>query len=120
MCKIDGTDITGYLAEDGYDVEWYDLSYDAGRQANGQMHMNIVAEKYKIILHTASLSQTRFQTFFATIRASATHTVEYFNPYTGTYRTASCYRGDRKTTVKWDREDVGMLLNPTDISLIEL
>lgn len=120
MCKIDNTDITDYLAEDGYDVEWYDLSYDAGRQANGQMHMNIVATKYKIILHTKSLSQTQFQTFFTKIRANSTYSVNYFNPYTGEYRTATCYRGDRKTTVKWDRTDVGMLLNPTDISLIEL
>ena len=84
------------------------------------MRYNPIAEKYKIILHTKPLTQEELTTFFSTIKVLKELTVTYFNPYTGQTRTANCYRGDRKITMKWDRTDVGILYNPTDISLIEL
>lgn len=84
------------------------------------MHYNPVAEKYKIILHTKYLTSEEFVDFFSTIKELKELTVNYFNPYTGTKRTAKCYRGDRKVTMKWNRTDRGILYNPTDISLIEL
>lgn len=84
------------------------------------MHYNPVAEKYKIVLHTKYLTQEEFVDFFSTIKVLKELTVVYFNPYTGTKRTAKCYRGDRKVTMKWNRTDKGILYNPIDISLIEL
>lgn len=84
------------------------------------MHYNPVAEKYKIILHTKYLNGEEFVDFFSTIKNLKELTVVYFNPYTGTNRTAKCYRGDRKVTMKWNRTDKGVLYSPTDISLIEL
>ena len=84
------------------------------------MRYNPVAEKYKIVLHTKPLTQEQMTEFFSTIKVLKELTVSYFNPYTGTTRTAQCYRGDRKITMKWNRTDVGILYTPTDISLIEL
>lgn len=84
------------------------------------MRYNPIAEKYKIILHTKPLTQSEMTDFFSTIKVLKELTVSYFNPYTGEYRTANCYRGDRKVTMKWKRTDVGILYNPTDISLVEL
>ncbi len=84
------------------------------------MHYNPVAEKYKIILHTKYLTQEELNEFISSIRQLKEYMVRYFNPYTGTVRTAQCYRGDRKITMKWNRTDKGILYNPTDISLIEL
>jgi len=84
------------------------------------MHYNPIAEKYKIILHTKPLTQEEMQDFFSTIKTLKVLSVYYFNPYTGQYRTAQCYRGDRSITMKWNRNDRGILYNTTDISLIEL
>ncbi len=85
------------------------------------MHYNPVAEKYKIILHTKNLTGEEAVDFFSTIRNLKEFSVVYFNPFTGeSNRTALCYRGDRKITMKWNREDKGILYNPFDISLIEL
>lgn len=84
------------------------------------MHYNPVAEKYKIILHTKSMSITDFQNFFAQIRVLGRYSVEFLSPYDGKYHIIECYRGDRSSTMKWNRTDVGILMNGTDISLIEL
>ena len=84
------------------------------------MRYNPVNEKYKIILHTPSMTQEQAQTFFNVIKTLKTYSVTYFNPYTGQTRTAICYRGDRKITMKWDRTDVGILYEPFEVSLIEL
>jgi len=58
--------------------------------------------------------------FFSTIKILKTLKVTFFDPYTGQIKTIDCYRGDRKVTMKWNRTDVGILYNSTDISLIEL
>lgn len=120
MIKVDSTDITDYLADEGYKVEWYDLSYDAGRQANGMMHYNVVAEKYKILLTTRHLTQTEATTFFTKIRAGRTYSIQFFDPFSGTYLTKNCYRGDRSIQMKWDRTDSGILLAPVEVHFIEL
>lgn len=117
---MDNKNLTKYLKDEGYDVEWYDVSYDSGRNAKGYMRYNPVAEKYKIVLHTRPLSGEELVDFFSTIKVLKELTVVYFNPFTGQQRTAKCYRGDRKVTMKWNRTDKGILYNPTDISLIEL
>lgn len=84
------------------------------------MHYNPIAVKYKIILHTKHLTQEEMTEFFTNLKILKQFSVYFFNPYTGTYKTANCYRGDRKITMKWNRTDKGILYNPTDISLIEL
>ena len=108
------------MANEGYDVEWYDLSYDSGRNAKGYMHYNPVADKYKIILHPRALTGEELIDFFSTIKILKVLPVYFFNPYTGEFKTINCYRGDRKVTMKWNRTDKGILYNPSDISLVEL
>lgn len=109
-----------YLGDEGYEVEWYDLSYDTGRNAKGYMIYNPVAEKYKIILHTKNLKRNEMVAFFQKIAANKKLTVQFFDPFTGTMKTIYCYRGDRSVTMKWNRTSTGILYTPTDISLIEL
>jgi len=84
------------------------------------MHYNPVAEKYKVILHARNLTGEELIDFFSTIKSLKELSVKFFCPYTGTFKTINCYRGDRKITMKWNRTDKGILYNPTDISLIEL
>lgn len=84
------------------------------------MRYNPVATKYKIILHTKYLTAEEVIEFFQILKNLKQYSVYFFNPYTGSYKTANCYRGDRKITMKWNRKDKGILFSPFDISLIEL
>lgn len=114
LVKINNTYIT---CLSGYTVEWYDLSLDAGRNANGDMKLNIVNNKYKVILHTPYLEQSDISSLF-TLLASGTLSVTFYNPYTGSTVTKNMYRGDRSINLYWDKTN--KLYEPLDISLIEL
>lgn len=84
------------------------------------MHYNPINTKYKIILHTKSLSGEEIVDFYSTIKILKKLSVQFFCPFTGETKTIEAYRGDRKATMKWNRKDKGILYNPVDISLIEL
>lgn len=101
-------------------MEEYDISYDSGRNAKGTLHYNPVATKIKIILHTKYLTGEELISFFSIIKTLKTYSVTFYNPYKGAMDNASCYRGDRKVVMKWNRTDKGVLYTPVDISLIEL
>lgn len=116
LIKVDGQEIE-YLA--GYDVEEYDLSKDAGRNAKGTMRLAYIATKYKIIFKTRYIHQKELEKIYKKLPRREL-TVEFFNPYTGTYQTIKCYRGDRKVNMKWDRQYLGKLYEPVSQSLIEL
>ena len=118
--QVDGKDITKYLKDEGYDVEWYDLSLDSTRNAKGNLQYNPVNQKYKVILHTRYLTQEELVDFCSIISNLKTYTVRFLNPFTGSYLTINAYRGDRKITMKWNRTDRGILYLPMDMSLIEL
>lgn len=114
--------IEGYIPDDiieGYDVEWYDLSLEAGRNANGTMHLSYLGEKYKIILKTSPIYQSELTELFSHIPMRAI-TVTFFNPFTGTNRTMQAYRGDRKVSMVYDLDGVGKLYDSVEFSLIEL
>ena len=120
IIKVDGKDLTKYLSDEGYDVEWYDISYDSGRNAKGYMHYNPIAQKYKIILRTKSLTSEELVDFFSTIKNLKQLSVYFFCPYTGTFKTVNCYRGDRKASMLFDFDGFGKLYDSVEQSLIEL
>lgn len=106
-----------YLA--GYEVEEYDLSKDAGRNAKGTMRLCYIGTKYKIIFNSRPIHQEELVRIYNKLPRQEL-SVYFFNPYTGTYQTINCYRGDRKVTMKWDRQYIGKLYEPISQSLIEL
>lgn len=116
LIKVDGQPIE-YLA--GYEVEEYDLSKDAGRNAKGTMRLAYISTKYKIIFKTRYIHQKELERIYDKLPRRQM-SVEFFNPYTGTYQTIQCYRGDRKVSMKWDRQYLGKLYEPVSQSLIEL
>lgn len=116
LIKVDGQEIE-YLA--GYEVEEYDLSKDAGRNAKGTMRLAYIATKYKIIFKTRYIHQKELQKIYEKLPRRQL-SVEFFNPYTGQYQTIQCYRGDRAVNMKWDRKYLGKLYEPVSQSLIEL
>ena len=104
-----------------YDVGWYDVSKNSGRDvtnANGDMILNVVNDKYRLDLTTNYMSEEELLNFFSHIKTNPTMTVKFFNPYIGDYYEANMYRGDRKVSMQWDLEK--KLYKPITIALIEL
>lgn len=101
----------------GYTVEWYDLSSNSNRNANGDMILRVVNDKRKITLSTPYLTQTDISTLFSVI-ASGTLSVTFYDPFTATTITRNMYRGDRSISLYWDKTT--KLYAPMEISLIEL
>ncbi len=105
----------------GLDVGWYDVSKNSGREvsnANGDMILNVVNDKYRIDITTNYMSEEELIAFFSQIRVAPTMSVRFFNPYVGDYTTATMYRGDRKVSFQWDIEK--KLYKPITIALIEI
>lgn len=103
----------------GYEIEEYDLSLEAGRNAKGTMRLNYIGTKYKVILKTTPLFQGQLTEFYSHIPRRAI-SVTFFNPYTGENKTISAYRGDRKVSMLFDIDCVGKLYDAVSQSLIEL
>lgn len=114
-------EIEGYSPDfiKGYEVEEYDLSLEAGRNAKGTMRLSYIATKYKIILKTTPVLQPQLTEFYSHIPRREI-TVKFFNPYTGEYKTIQCYRGDRKASMLFDFDGFGKLYDEVSQSLIEL
>lgn len=98
-------------------VEWYDLSNQSTRNANGDMILKIVNDKRKLSITTKYMTQSEMSAFFALI-PSGSLSVKFYDPYTGAEVTKNMYRGDRSVTFKWDLAT--KLYEPMTISLIEL
>ena len=98
--EINGQDLTNYLAS-GSTVEWYDVSKDAGRDvtnANGDMILNVINDKYKLTLQTRPMTQSEVADFYREISKQPTMSVRFFDPYTGSMKTINAYRGNRTVT----------------------
>lgn len=123
--RLNGKDISKYLT-DQTAVGWYDVSKNSGREvtnADGTMILNVIATKYRLDLSTRPLTQDEFIDFFSEIIKSPRITVDFLNPFTGTWKTISCYRGDRKSqTLLPYRTPSGLiqLYNPVQQAIIEL
>lgn len=83
------------------------------------MKLSYIADKFKVILKTTPLFQQQLTEFYKHIPMRAI-TVKFFNPFTGTYKTIQCYRGDRKANMLFDFNGVGKLYDEVSQSLIEL
>lgn len=119
LIKIGGPNGTPIECLAGYEVEEYDLSKDSGRNAKGTMRLCYIGTKYKIIFKTRYIHQQELLNIYNNLPRTEL-SIYFFNPYTGTYQTIQCYRGDRKVSMKWDRLHIGKLYEPVSQSLIEL
>lgn len=108
--KVNGKDLSNYLAS-GSKVGWYDVSKNSGREtsnANGDMILNIINDKYRLDLITRPMTDDEVIDFYSEIKKAPTMTVEFLNPFTKQMQTISCYRGDR--TVEWLQPHGGSIL----------
>ena len=116
LVRINGYDVTNLM---GYDVEEYDLSYDAGRQADGVMRLNYIRTCYKVILKFQPMYQSQVTAFFSHLPRTA-FPVYFFNPYKGIYETITCYRGDRAISLLSNIKAYGPFYDSLEQSVIQL
>ena len=127
--KINNVDISKYLSNQSQ-VGWYDVSKDSGRDtttADGKMILNIISQKYRLDLVTRQLTRDELVDFFAQIRIAPTMTVQFLNPFTNSWKTITCYRGDRIAQAMYPVEVMESnekvlveMFNPISQALIEL
>lgn len=112
--KLNGVDISKYLSNSST-IGWYDVSKNSGRDvtnADGTMILNVIATKWRLDLVTRPLTEDELIDFFAQIIIAPTITVQFLNPFTKTWKTINCYRGDRQVQP--------MLAYDIDGNLVEL
>jgi len=101
--KINNVDISKYLTNNST-VGWYDVSKDSGRDtttADGKMILNVISQKYRLDLATRKLTRDEVVDFFAQIKLRPTMSVSFLNPFTNTWKTITCYRGDRSVKASY-------------------
>lgn len=128
--KLNGVDISKYLSNQSQ-VAWYDVSKNSGRDtttADGRMILNVISTKYRLDLVTRNLTRDEVVDFFAEIRRRpAPITVEFLNPFTNTWKTITCYRGDRIAQAAYpvevnegNNKALIEMFNPISQAIIEL
>jgi len=116
---VNGTKLP-YVAS--YQVGWYDVSRDSGRDtttADGTMILNVISQKFRLDITTKYLTGTELNTFYSQIRNAPTMTVSFYNPYTASRETKTMYRGDRTSTLRYTTSNSSMF-EPITIALIQL
>ena len=83
------------------------------------MRLSYITDKYKIILKTTPLLQPQLTEFYEHIPRRAI-AINFFNPFSGQWKTIQCYRGDRKVSMLFDFDGIGKLYDEVSQSFIEL
>lgn len=123
--KINNVDISKYLTNETK-TGWYDVSKNSGRDvtnADGTMILNVIATKWRLDLVTRPLTEDELIDFYAQIIIAPTMTVEFLNPFTKTWKTINCYRGDRQVQSMFAKDTDGTLVeiyNGVTQAIIEL
>ena len=120
-------DLSDFLAE-GSKVSQYDVSKDSGRDvtnANGDMILNVVSEKWRLDIVTKPLTADEMVTFFSEIVKSPFIYMEFNDPFRGGTATAYFYRGDRAAEYKWAVTTSKVIINgavykSVSIAIIEM
>ena len=116
---VNGTKLP-YVAT--YQVGWYDVSKDSGRDtttADGTMILNVISQKFRLDITTKYLTGDELNEFYNKIRVAPTMTVSFYNPYTASRETKTMYRGDRTSTLRYTNAE-GAMFEPVTIALIQL
>lgn len=117
-----GTDVSDYLA-DSSRIGWYDVSKNSGRDvtnANGDMILNVVNDKYRIDIVTRPLKKAEFRDFFSQISPNPRLYATFECPYTGVEKTCLMYRGDRTSEEQWAITENNTLYKGVSLAIIEI
>lgn len=115
-------DVSDYLAE-GSKISWYDVSKNSGREvsnANGDMILNVINDKYRVDIVTRLLNKQEFLRLFSEISPNPRLYVQFECPFTGQTKTCLMYRGDRASEEKWEKTVDNVIYKGVSLAIIEL
>lgn len=98
---INGTDISKYIAIDGYNCSVQDVDFDAGRVASGRMKRNCVAQKRKLeVTFVAGMTDEQIKSVHDLMKPTATtnsfKVTSYLDPtQANAHGSGTFYAGDR-------------------------
>lgn len=101
-----------------YSVNIQDI-VEAERDAQGTMHIDLIAKKYKIECKWAHLSQSEMSSLLGSLENNVTFSVSFLDPHTGSSKSITCYKGDRKIPIMQVKNGVASYKD-FSISLIEI
>ena len=115
-------DISNYLAE-GSKIGWYDVSKNSGREvsnANGDMILNVINDKYRIDIVTRYLSKEEFLHLFSEITHNPRLYEKFECPFTGKEKELLMYRGDRNSEEKWEKSIDNVIYKGVSLAIIQI
>ncbi len=115
-------DVSDYLSSDTK-VNWYDVSKNSGREvsnANGDMILNVINDKWRIDIVTIPLKKSQYQDFFSEITPNPRLYAKFKNPYTGQWKECLMYRGDRTSEEQWAITENNTVYKGASLAIIEL
>lgn len=101
-----------------YSVSIQDI-VEAERDAQGTMHIDLIAKKYKIECKWSYLTQAEMSNLLNSLENNITFSVYFIDPHTGSNKSITCYKGDRKIPIMQVRNGVASYKD-FSISLIEI
>lgn len=120
VMRIGSTDISQYIATDGFDWERNDIDADkSGRDMNGTMRRRRITSKDKISVKCRQLSGSELSTIVGLI-APATVSVTYLCPATATQLTRTFYGSSVKSATVQDIGNGNVVYDNVSFSLIEV
>ena len=118
VLKIGTLDVTGFLQDQGFDVEYETLlSSKSGRNARGNNRIEIVARKDKLYCKFRALTAAEATQFLAAIKPYV-FGVTYLNPETGALKTIQVNTGTPK--IGYLRVNPAAMMKEFDLNFIEL
>lgn len=115
-------DVSNYLAS-GSKIGWYDVSKNSGRDvtnANGDMILNVVNDKWRIDIVTIPMKKNDYINFFSEIIKNPRMYAKFDNPYTGQEMTCLMYRGDRSSEEQQEYLNGDVLYKSATLAIIQL
>ena len=115
-------DVSDYLSNDTK-VGWYDISKNSGREvsnANGDMILNVINDKWRIDIVTIPMKKNEFRDFFSEIVPNPRLYAKFENPFTGEEMECLMYRGDRSSEEQWSITENNTLYKGVSLAIIEL
>lgn len=92
---------------------------NAERDAEGTMHIDLIATKYKIECKWAYLTQDEMSNLLGALESKITFSVSFLDPATGGSKSITCYKGDRKIPIMIVKDGVASYKD-FSLSLIEV
>lgn len=117
LVKVGATNLTPYLK--GYTVDYNVLVADTGRNARGNLRLQVINRKAKLNLVFRPMNEEEMSIVLLAIKAFSPLTVEYWDVESQTQKTAQMYPNTASPNMYWNAAE-NALYQDLSLNLIEL